>query len=113
MKELKSKAAELSESITDYIQTYYKLSIIKATDKATGISASVMSAFAVFFLGIFVLLFLGLALGVWLGSLVESAALGFLLTAGVFLLIIIVLVLLRKKIVFPMIRNLIINKLYE
>jgi hypothetical protein len=113
MKELKSKAGVLSESVTEYIQTYYKLSIIKITDKATGIAASVMSSLAVFFLGIFVLLFSGIALGIWLGEIVNSNALGYLLVAGIYLLIIIILVSLRKRIVFPMIRNLIINKLHE
>jgi len=113
MKELKSKAGLLSESVTEYIQTYYKLSIIKITDKATGIVASVMSSLAVFFLGIFVLLFSGIALGIWLGEIVNSNALGYLLVAGIYLLIIIILVSLRKRIVFPMIRNLIINKLHE
>jgi hypothetical protein len=113
MKELKTKAGELSDSVTDYIQTYYKLSVLKVTDKATGVAASVMSSLAVLFLGIFVLLFSGIALGLWLGELVNSTALGYLMVAGIYLLIIIIVVLLRKRIVFPMIRNLIINKLYE
>ncbi len=113
MKELKTKATELSDSITDYIQTYYKLTILKTTEKATGVVASLLSSIVALFLGIFVIMFLGVALAVWLGELVQNVALGYVLTAAVFLLIIVILVLLRKKIVFPMIRNLIINKLYE
>lgn len=113
MKELKTKAGELSDSISEYVQTYYKLSILKFTDKATGISASVMSSLVVVTLGIFVLFFSGIALGFWLGSLVHSTALGFLLVAALYLLVIVIIVLMRKRIVFPMIRNLIINKLYE
>lgn len=113
MKELKTKVGDLSDSVTDYIQTYYKLTILKATDKVTGIAASVMSLVVALFFGIFVIFFLGIALGIWLGSLVNSMALGYVLAAGVYLLIIIILVMLRKRIVFPMIRNLIINKIYE
>jgi hypothetical protein len=113
MKELKTKAGELSDSVTEYVHTYYKLSILKAADKATTVVSSLLSSVAVFFLGIFVLLFSGIALGIWLGELVHSVALGYLLVAGIYLLIIIILVLMRKKIVFPMIRNLIINKIYE
>ena len=72
-----------------------------------------MSSLVVLFLGVFVLLFSGIALGIWLGEVLDSPALGYLLVAGIYLLIIIILVLLRKRIVFPMIRNLIINKIYE
>ena len=113
MKDLKSKAGDLSDSLTEYIQTYCKLSLLKVTDKATGIAASAMSTLTVIFLGIFVLLFSGIALGIWLGEVFHNIALGYLIVAGIYLLIIIILVLLRKRIVFPMVRNLIINKLYE
>ncbi len=113
MEELKSKAENLVKSIGDYAQTYYKLTVLKLSDKATGIAASVLAAVSVLFFGIFVLFFLGMALGFWLGSLLNSMALGFLLVAVFFLLLIIILFMLRKKIVFPVIRNSIIRKLYE
>lgn len=113
MEELKNKSETLTKNIGEYIETYYKLTIIKATDKATGIAAGALAGFSILFLGIFVILFGGISLAIWLGELVNSQALGYLLVAALFLIIIVVLVLMRKKIVFPMIRNLIIRKLYE
>ena len=113
MEELKEKAEKLTESIGEYVQTYYKLTVLNATEKATEITASTLAAFVVFFLGIFVLFFLGIALGLWLGYLLNNVVAGYLLVAGLFLFFVIILVLLRKRIVFPMIRNLIIRKLYE
>lgn len=113
MEEFKSKAGDLTDSISDYIQTYYKVTLLNAADKATGITASTISSVVVVFLGIFVLLFSGIALGIWLGSLLDNPALGYLLVAVLYLLIIIIVVAMRKKIVFPMIRNSIIKKLYE
>ncbi len=113
MEELKTKATDLTESVKDYVGTYYKMTVLNATDKATGIAASTMAGITIAFLGIFVLLFSGIALGIWLGYLLNSAALGYLLVAVLFLLIILIVVVLRKRIVFPMIRNLIIRKLYE
>lgn len=113
MEELKNKAESLTKNIRDYADTYYKLTIIKATDKATGIAAGALAGFSILFLGIFVIFFLGISLAIWLGELVNNQALGYLIVAGFFLLIIIILVIMRKKIVFPMIRNLIIRKLYE
>ena len=113
MEELKSKAEDLTNSVKDYIETYYKLSILKASDKATSITAGGLAALSILFLGIFVLFFLGIALGSWLGDVLDSDPLGYLLVAVLFIIIIAVLVMMRKKIVFPMIRNILIRKLYE
>jgi hypothetical protein len=113
MEEFKLKAENLTKSVGDYFDTYYKLTVVKAADKATGIAASSLAGIAVLFLGIFVLFFLGLALGVWFGRILENQVAGYLLVAGIYLLLIILLVALRKRIVFPFIRNLIVRKFYE
>ncbi|MBO9570627.1 MAG: phage holin family protein [Chitinophagaceae bacterium] len=113
MEELKSKATDLTESISDYLNTYYKLKVITAAEKATTIGASAMAIFVVGFLGIFVLLFAGIAAAIWLGKLLDSWVLGYLAVAGIFLLIILILLALKRRIIFPMIRNSLINKLYE
>ena len=85
MEELKSKAGDLAESITEYIQSLYKLTLLNAADKATTISATTMAALVMIFLGIFVLFFGGIALAIWLGNLLDDPALGYLLVAGFFL----------------------------
>lgn len=113
MEELKSKAGDLTDSITEYIQSYYKLTLLNAADKATSIAASTLASVTVLFLGTFVILFGGVALALWIGDMLNSYALGFVLVAALFLLIIIVVVAMKKKIVFPIIRDSLINKLYE
>jgi hypothetical protein len=113
MEDFKAKASDLTESISEYANTYYKLKVLNVADKATTIGSSAISSIVVLFLGIFVLLFSGIALGIWLGELLQNAALGYLLVAGFYLLLILILVAFRKRIVFPMIRNSLINKLYE
>lgn len=97
MEEFKLKAENLTKSIGDYFDTYYRLTVIKAADKATGVAASGMAGLAAFFLGIFVLFFSGLGLGVWLGQIFKSQVIGFLLVAAFYLLVTILLVVLRKK----------------
>jgi hypothetical protein len=113
MEELKSKAGDLTDSITEYIQSYYKLTLLNAADKATSIAASTLASVTIMFLGIFVLFFGGIALAIWLGNLLDNDALGYLIVAAFFLLVIIIIVSLKKKIVFPVIRDSLINKLYE
>jgi len=113
MESLKQSAEKFTESITNYAETYYKLTVLKAADKATGIASASLSAVVVLLLGIFVLFFLGFALALWLGDLLNSPAAGHLIVAIIFLVIIVTVVILRKKIVFPYIRNTIIRKMYE
>jgi hypothetical protein len=113
MEELKSKTENLAESISDYAETYFRLTVLKATDKATGIASGSLAAISVIFLSIFVLFFAGIATAIWLGMLMNNPIAGYFLVAAFFLLVMIILVLLRKRIIFPMIRNLIIRKIYE
>src|SRR5215213_1696798 len=113
MEELKSKAGDLTDSITEYIQSYYKLTLLNAADKATTIGAATLASVTIIFMGIFVLFFGGIALAIWLGELLDAPALGYLIVAGFFLLVIIIIVSMKKKIVFPLIRDSLINKLYE
>jgi hypothetical protein len=54
-----------------------------------------------------------MALGFWLGDLLESNTLGFLVTAVFFALLAGIFLAIRKKIVFPFFRNKIIRKFYE
>jgi len=113
MEELKSKAENLTESIGDYAETYFRLTVLKVADKATVITSSTLVALSLFFVSIFVLFFLGIAAGIWLGTLLNNAAAGYLIVAGFFVLVMLILILMRKRIIFPMIRNSIIRKFYE
>ena len=113
MEDLKEKTAGLAEHVEDFAQTFYKLSLIKATEKATNAVSIVVVVIAFSLLGVFGLMFLGVALSLWLGDLVGSRPLGFVLGAAGYILLFIVIALLRKNIVFPFIRDLIIKKVYD
>lgn len=113
MEDFKLKAETLTKSVGDYVDTYYKLTVVKAADKATALAASSLAGLAAFFLSIFVLFFSGLAISIWLGQLLENPVLGYLIVAGFYLLLMVILIALRKRIVFPFIRNLIVRKFYE
>jgi len=113
MEGLKQKTAELIDHVEDMAGTFYKLSLIKATQKATNVGSSFLVILALSVFGVFALLFLGIALCLWLGDLVNSRAGGFLIGAGFFFLVLAMIIALRKKIVFPFFRDFIIRKLYD
>jgi hypothetical protein len=113
MEALKQSAEKLTDSISNYAETYYKLTVLKAADKATGIASNSLSALVMLLLGLFMMFFLFSALAIWIGSALESYALGFLIVGLIFAAMIATIVALRKKIVFPFIRNKIIRNLYD
>ena len=111
--EVKEPGSEnLADNVIDFLETYYKLTLVNITDKASGVASSVITFIAVFIIAIFVVLFIGLALGTWLGQLLDNAIAGYFLTAGLFLLIMLLVWVLRKKLTSGF-RNFIIRKIYE
>lgn len=113
MDETKSVFSDLGKGIADYAESWYKLAVLSGTKKATHAAAFLLTLFSVLFLGLFVLFFAGLALGIWLGELMNNQSAGYIMVAAAFLAVLIILVMLRNKIVFPFIRDAIVRKLYE
>lgn len=112
-KDLRDKVEDMAGHVGDYVNTYYRLTVLKAAQKATNIGAGMFAGIVAVALGLFVVLFTSIALAWWLGDLVGSRAGGFLLVAGLYLVIMVALIAMRKKIIFPFVRNLIIRKIYE
>lgn len=113
MEDLKTKAGQFKEHVSEYAKTTIDLAKAKATKGASNAAAGATIGIAAFFLGLFFLIFLFNALAWWLASLLNSNALGFLCVAGFFLLLLILIFALRKKVIVPLIRNAIISKVYE
>ena len=110
---LKDRVDDLTGHIRDYAETYYKLTVLKVAEKATNAGASALVAIALVTLGFFGLIFASLGLAYWIGNLVNSRVGGFLIVSGIYFLGLILIIAMRKKIIFPFIRNSIIRKIYE
>ncbi len=113
MEGLKDKTSDLVDHVEDIADTFYKLALLNISQKSTNLASSFLVIVVLSVFVIFSLLFGGIALSLWMGTLVGSQAGGFLIGAGVFAVVLGVIVLMRKKIVFPFIRNLIIRKVYD
>lgn len=113
MAELKSKAEDLAEHAGDYFETQFKLAAINATDKATGMASQSLMVIVIVILALFVLLFSGLGLSWWIGRAIDNIVGGFFIVAGVYGLLIALLLLLRKSVIAPAIRNFLITRIYE
>jgi hypothetical protein len=109
----KEKLEDLTDHLTDYADTLYKLAIVKLTQKVTQIASTMIAIIAICTIGVLVLLFGSIAAGWWLGTLLHSMTAGFLTVTGFYFLILVLLLLLRRKIIFSFIRDIIIRKFYD
>jgi len=113
LKTIKSTAESLTDHVSDYIETYVKLAVVNATQKATGIAAISLTGILLTVFLTFVLLFSGVGLGIWVGEAMDNPKAGFFVVSAFYLLCGVVVYAFRKNIVFPLVRNAIIRKVYE
>ena len=111
--EIKEEAKDLAEHIGDFLETYYQLLTINIAQKGINIASAIINGVVLVFLGLFFIGFLGFGLAWLLGNVIDSRAGGFFITAGVYLVIMIAIVVMRKKVIFPFLRNFITRKIYE
>lgn len=110
---LKEDAKDIINHSSDYLETFYKLTLVRATKKVSDVGSAVVNSILIFFISLCILLFASMAAAWWLGEVLNSPALGFLIVASFYLLLVVILILMRKKIISPFIRNLFIRKIYE
>ena len=111
--DLKVKFASLKNNVTEYATIYKDLAKAKAVKGVSTITAAIVIGITAFILAFLFLIMAGFGLGWWLGNVFENRAAGFFAAAGVFLLLCVLLFATRRKVIVPMIRNMIISKLYE
>ena len=110
---LKQRTEELTSHLSDYSETFLKLTMLNATQKGSTMASAAITNLLLGALVLFVLFFGALGVSWWLGNRIESRVGGFLIVAGFFLLLFFMGMMLRKKTIFPFLRNSIIKKVYE
>ena len=110
---LKEDAKDVLNHASDYAETFYKLSLVRLTKKISDIASGVVNSVLIFFISLCILLFMSFAGAWWLGDIVNNRAVGFLLIAAFYILLVFILILMRKKVISPFIRNTLISKIYE
>jgi hypothetical protein len=113
VQEIKEDTKDLFEHLTDYLETYYHLLTITIAQKFINTASGVVNAVILVVLGLFTFGMISLGLCWWLGNLIDSRVGGFFLVAGLYLLIMFAIVFMRKKVIFPFLRNMFTKKLYE
>ena len=110
---LKTAFSNFKESAESIVDTYYKLGVATATQKGANAAAAGVFGVLLAFLGMLAFLFAFIGLAFWIGSLIDSTAGGFLIVAGFFGLLLGLVIALKGKVIYPMVRNTIVKKVYE
>jgi hypothetical protein len=113
MEDLKTKTANLANHVQDIAQTYYDLARINVAQAGSKALARAIVFLFLAWLMLCVLLLAGIGLSVFLGKLLYNAAAGYFIVAAFYLVVVLFLFLVRKKMVTPFIRNFIIRKIYD
>jgi hypothetical protein len=108
-----TKIKSLTEDIAEYVQIYLKLAAVNATQKATVVATVTLTATLLSVFCLFILLFVGLGAAIWLGESWGNMKAGYFTVAASFILFTLGFVLLRRRVIFPYVRDHIIRKVYE
>ncbi|MEX0813832.1 MAG: phage holin family protein [Chitinophagales bacterium] len=104
-KDIVDISSESKELLQRYIRNRMDAYKLDMAERVTKINTFLLIAFFFTFLGYIVLLFLSLAAALQIGDLLNSLPLGFIIMAGVWLLILLGLYAFRKKLIeLPMLR---------
>ena len=92
---LKEDAKDIINHSSDYLETFYKLTLVRATKKVSDVGSAVVNSILIFFISLCILLFASMAAAWWLGEALESPALCFLIVSSFYLLLVLVLIFMR------------------
>ena len=109
----KSKAGKWVDDSVNLLETYRDLTAIRIVEQVSlGASLSVLGIIALLF-AMCILLFVGLGAAWWVGQETGNTALGLFIVGGAYLILFSVLLVTARKYLIPVIRDLIIKKIYE
>jgi hypothetical protein len=96
--------------LTDYIEERMELAQLSAVEKTAILTAKLSFAAMVIAFGLFALFFINILFALFLGDLLHSRTMGFLVVVCFYLLLILITILLRKKIEGP-IMNMVVKQI--
>ncbi|XZF16687.1 phage holin family protein [Chitinophagaceae bacterium MMS25-I14] len=85
------------DRIAQYVDVRFQLFKLEFIDRTSNVLSYVLYALGMLFLFIAILIFFGIGLGEWFSEMLGSRTGGYFATAGVYLVLMLIVVALRKK----------------
>ena len=98
---------KLKEDVLAYVELRLELLKLNTYERVAKVMALFSYGIILVLLAFFAILFLFLALGFFLGELLDSFALGFVLVVGMYLLLFLILIYFKRKILFALMNEMI------
>src|SRR4051812_26783670 len=86
----------LYEKAGDYIETRLELIKLRAVNKSSDVTSSLISGVAVLLMALFAFVFVNIGLALWIGEMLDSSYLGFFILTGFYILVALLLHSFRK-----------------
>ena len=113
MEEQEKPTEKLINTAGQMIETYRDLINLTVVENVSlGVSVSVVGVITLVFI-CFVMLFGALGAAWWIGEAMNNMKAGFFIAGSAFLLLLLIVLISAKNGLIPMIRNLVIKKIYE
>lgn len=113
MEKPKTHFSDLIGNAVDYIETRIQIAKLDAADAGASAASSIFTWIILIIIGAIMLLFFSIGAALGIGYLFENTALGFVITGGVYLLVILMLYNYRKDWLRKPIGNKIIESIYD
>lgn len=113
MSDVKGSAENVLDSLEGIVETQKDLIVIKFLQRfSTSASFAVIGIFCLMVL-LTILIFTGIGFSLWIGERLMDMKAGFLIVAGIYSVVLLIIILSAKRILLPVIRDLIIDKMYD
>jgi hypothetical protein len=107
-----SNTSSVLEHLKDYLQTHYDLAVLKVSDKGSSILSEIISYTILAIIGVFFLIFLSFGIALLISQAIGNAYSGFLIVAGFYLLVGIIIFASKEKMVKLPLLNMFIKSLH-
>ena len=107
--EVKSKIEDLSEHLLQYAETRWDLALLEGTEKVSNVLSKLIVLLVTGLMGFFTFFFLSFSAGRWIGEYYNNIPLGYLVVAGIYILITLLIYIFRKNII----QSLIIHTIFK
>jgi hypothetical protein len=106
------ETATLKDNVHEFVDAKIDIIKLKAISKGAPMISNIIVAVAMAFLGIFILMFLSFSAAYAISSATEKPFLGFLIVAGFYILLAVLVIALKNKMLTTPIMQSLLNSLY-
>lgn len=99
--------------LREYVALRIQIAQLKFSSKSSLVASSVLTYMLVFMVAFFFILVLTIGVSLWIGSLMGEWYLGFMIMAGVYLMIGLIIYIFRNKWVRIPLNNLIVKEIFD